>query len=105
MSKENSAMLYRTLTIRQVFIMNQAKGIIVGTINRLQFNEWYSDALERRMLWQLIAIFGKVNWFLVTGCSHRVKSVIATIRKQITSNTDPFTNKTIKFIGTTGITD
>ena len=47
--------------------MNLAKGIIIGTINRLQLNKWHADSLMKQGVWQLIAIFGKINQFLVPG--------------------------------------
>jgi hypothetical protein len=47
--------------------MNMAKGIIIGAVNRLQLNKWRTNGWPIRRFWQLIAIFGKVNQFRVTG--------------------------------------
>ena len=44
--------------------MNQLPGIVVGTVNRLQFNEWRTNGLYVGRLWQLIAIFDKVMKFM-----------------------------------------
>ena len=41
--------------------MYLGKGIIIGTINRLQLNKWAADWLIEGGVWQLIAIFGKRN--------------------------------------------
>jgi hypothetical protein len=41
--------------------MNLSPGIVVGTVNRLQFNEWQTDRSCGEGLWQLIAIFDEVN--------------------------------------------
>ena len=45
--------------------MYLGKGIIIGTINRLQLNKWGADWLIQGGVWQLIAIFGKETkvWF------------------------------------------
>ena len=40
MGKDSHAMLRQTLPLRQAGGMNQLSGIVVGTVNRLQFNEW-----------------------------------------------------------------
>jgi hypothetical protein len=48
--------------------MDLKPGIVVGTVNRLQLNEWNANRWYRRRVWQLIAIFGKVNMFPV--CDH-----------------------------------
>ena len=56
--KKGHAMLCQTC-------MNLAAGIVVGTVNRLQFNEWQTKGFCGRRLWQLIAIFDKVNQFPV----------------------------------------
>ena len=61
MGKYGSAMLCQTR--RYLF-----PGIVVGTVNRLQLNKWRTDGIPIGGLLQLIAIFDKVNWFLVTGC-------------------------------------
>jgi len=37
--------------------MDLRKGIIVGTINRLQLNKWLTKRFVKRRFWQLIAIF------------------------------------------------
>jgi hypothetical protein len=47
--------------------MNPAKGIIIGAFNRLQLNKWRTNGWVIRRFWQLIAIFGKVNQFRVSG--------------------------------------
>jgi hypothetical protein len=47
--------------------MNLLKGIIIGTVNRLQLNKWRADGWVKGGFWQLIAIFGKVNQFRVSG--------------------------------------
>ena len=44
--------------------MNLLPGIVVGTVNRLQFNEWRTNGLYVERLWQLIAIFDKVMKFM-----------------------------------------
>jgi hypothetical protein len=44
--------------------MNLLPGIVVGTVNRLQFNEWRTNGMYGGRLWQLIAIFDKVMKFM-----------------------------------------
>jgi hypothetical protein len=61
MGKYGLAMLRQTC-------MNLAKGIIIGAVNRLQFDKWRTNGLVKRGVWQLIAIFGKVKKFRVYGC-------------------------------------
>lgn len=46
-------------------IMYLLTGIVVGAVNGLQFNEWEANGAIDRGLWQLIAIFDKINQFLV----------------------------------------
>lgn len=46
--------------------MNLLKGIVIGTIHGLKFNKWQPNRVCEGMVWQLIAIFDKVNQFLVT---------------------------------------
>jgi len=41
------------------FCMNLAKGIVIGAVNGLQLNKWYSQRMINRSEWQLITIFGK----------------------------------------------
>jgi hypothetical protein len=41
--------------------MYLGKGIIIGTVNRLQLNKWAADWPIEGGVWQLIAIFGKRN--------------------------------------------
>jgi hypothetical protein len=52
---------------RQSF-MDLLTGIVVGAVNRLQFNEWQPKLFCGRLLWQLIAIFDKekINDKLIT---------------------------------------
>jgi hypothetical protein len=54
MSENSQAMLCQTS-------MYLLPGIVVGTVNRLQFNEWQTKRFCGRRLWQLIAIFDKVT--------------------------------------------
>ena len=60
MREKGSAMLCQTR-------MNLLPGIVVGTVNGLQFNKWETDVVCDRRLWQLIAIFDKVKKFMVKG--------------------------------------
>jgi len=48
--------------------MDLKAGIVVGTVNGLQLNEWKANGFYGKRVWQLIAIFGKVNMFPV--CDH-----------------------------------
>ena len=41
--------------------MNPGKGIIVGTINRIQLNKWLPKGVMWRRFWQLIAIFEQIK--------------------------------------------
>jgi hypothetical protein len=52
--------------------MYPGKGIIIGTVNRLQFNKWQTNCPIGKWVWQLIAIFGKINQFQVPGAWFRV---------------------------------
>ena len=45
-------------------IMYLLAGIVVGTVNGWQLNEWEANGAIDRGLWQLIAIFDKINQFL-----------------------------------------
>jgi hypothetical protein len=36
-----------------------SKGIVIGTVNRLQLNKWCSESMINRRELQLITIFGK----------------------------------------------
>jgi len=73
-------------------------GIVVGTVNRLQLNKWRAywlgggfEGFAGRLLWQLIAIFDKVNEFPVPGNLVLKKPAPAAGGQQLA--TDRFTHK------------
>jgi hypothetical protein len=49
--------------------MELLPGIVVGTVNGLQFNEWETNGVTGRGVWQLIAIFDKETKFMARVCS------------------------------------
>jgi hypothetical protein len=61
MRKEYLSVLYKGLTLRQTRPLYLLPGIVIGAINRLQFNEWRPYGIWGKCLWQLIAIFDEVN--------------------------------------------
>ena len=79
------------LSARQAHRADLLPGIVIGAINRLYLNEWRSNGSSNRSLWQLIAIFDKVNEFPVPGNLVLKKPAPAAGGQQLA--TDRFTHK------------